>query len=114
MFNKSIITLKKTGLLVAAFLVLFSCKEDPVPLTFKDHTLVKNVQALVQNGYQKAEEESAGAKNIKQVLENLLANGIHMGDTRHKHLTLGKAIAGFDQDYKSFIEDFSDSTQAWE
>ncbi len=113
MFNKSIITLKKVSVLLCLCFILFSCKEDSV-LTFTDTTIEKTENAIITISYPKAEGSEAVSKRINTAIENFLANEINMSEKRDKNLTLDEAVKGFDQEYKTFKEDFSDSTQEWE
>ncbi|MEO6346874.1 MAG: DUF3298 and DUF4163 domain-containing protein [Aquaticitalea sp.] len=114
MFNKSLSTLKKSSLLSIVFFILFSCAKD-LPLTFKDQSIEKKDQAVVDISYPKAEggNEEVASK-INKTVENFLANEINMSETVDKNLTLNEAINGFDEEYKSFKNDFSDTTQEWE
>src|SRR5690606_24982471 len=114
MFNKTIIALKNFCLLTSVLLLLFSCKEEHAPLTFKYQTIVKDEHARVDINYPKAEGESTIAKKINTSIENFLANEINMSERIDRSLTLENAIQGFDQEYKSFKDDFSDTTQQWE
>ena len=113
MFNKSNIALKKLSLLFAVFIVLFSCKED-TEVSFTDKTIEKTDNAKINITYPKAEGNEKVANRINNTLENFLANEINMSEKTDKNLMLEDAIKAFDAEYKSFKEDFSDSTQEWE
>ncbi len=113
MFNNSIIILKKISLFLGVFLVLFSCKKDS-PLLFKDQTIEKTENANIAISYPKAEGDTPIAERINKTIENFLANEINMSEKAANNLTLDEAIKGFDQEYKTFKHDFSDSTQQWE
>ncbi len=113
MFNKSIITLKNICLFMGAFLVLFSCKKD-LPLSFTEQHLETSENAIVDINYPKAEGGKAVADRINKTIENFLANEINMSEMQEDDLSLSDAIINFDNEYKSFKEDFSDSTQQWE
>lgn len=113
MFNNSVNLLEKISLLLSVFFILFSCQKD-VPLTFKYQSIEKKENAIVEINYPKAEGKDDIAKKINSILENFLANEINMNETPDKDLTLEEAIKGFDLEYTSFEEDFSDSTQQWE
>lgn len=114
MFNKYLIPLKKFCVLAITLLVVFSCKDDNAPLIFKDQSVVKKEHAIVEINYPKAEGDGAIAKKINKTIENFLANEINMSETVDKDLSLDSAIKGFDKEYKSFKEDFSDTSQQWE
>lgn len=105
--------MKKISLMLSAFLILFSCKKD-VPLTFKYQSIEKKENVLVDINYPKAEGNDDIAKKINTQLENFLANEINMSETREKDLTLDDAIKEFDNEYKSFKDDFPDTSQQWE
>ena len=116
MFNKSIFTLKNFRLLIITFLVVLSCKDDAkdTPLQFSDETVEKNQNAIVDINYPKANGPEDVANKINSTIENFLANEINMSENLDKDLTLDEAIKGFDDEYKSFKDDFSDTTQQWE
>lgn len=114
MFNKNAIVLKKIGPILIAFLIIVSCKEEPTPLTFKDQSIERKVNAIIDIHYPKAEGHEAVAKKINTSVENFIANEINMNEDPDEKLTLEVAIQAFDNEYKSFKSDFSDSTQQWE
>ncbi len=114
MFNNYAITLKKFSLFLGVFLVLFSCKKDSIPLSFSDQSIEKTQNANITISYPKAEGDKIISTNINKTIENFLANEINMSEKTDKALTLDEAIKGFDQEYKAFKDDFSDSTQQWE
>ncbi|MEZ4801756.1 MAG: DUF3298 and DUF4163 domain-containing protein [Gelidibacter sp.] len=107
--------MKKISFILGIFLILFSCKKDIPPLTFEDQVVEKKGNALIDINYPRAEggEENV-AKRINETIENFLANEINLSETLDKQLKLDGAIKGFDQEYKSFKDDFSDTTQQWE
>lgn len=113
MFNKSIFTLKNTCLFMGAFLVLFSCKKD-LPLSFMEQHIETSQDAIVDINYPKAEGDKAIADRINKTIENFLANEINMSEMLEDDLSLSDAVINFDNEYKTFKEDFSDSTQQWE
>ena len=113
MFNKSISTLKNISLFLCVFIALFSCKEDTA-VSFIDTTIEKSENAKINITYPKAEGNEKVADRINKTLENFLANEINMSEKSDKNLSLEEAIKAFDNEYKTFKEDFSDSTQEWE
>lgn len=113
MFNKSIIALKKISLFLSIFIILFSCKEDS-EVSFVDKTIEKTEHAKINITYPKAEGNEKVANRINKTVENFLANEINMSEKADKNLLLEDAIKDFDDEYTSFKEDFSDSTQEWE
>ena len=114
MFNNSTITIKNIIIFVGVLLMLYSCEEDMTPLSFNEQTIQKKVNAIIDINYPKAEGNKDIAEKINETLANFLANEINMSETSDKDLTLDEAIKGFDDEYKSFKEDFSDTTQEWE
>jgi hypothetical protein len=113
MFNKSISALKNISLILCVFTVLFSCKED-TDISFIDTTIETSENAKINITYPKAEGNEKVADRINKTLENFLANEINMSEKRDKNLSLEEAIKAFDNEYKTFKDDFSDSTQEWE
>ncbi len=98
---------------MGAFLVLFSCKKD-LPLSFTEQHIETSQDAIVDINYPKAEGAKDVADRINKTIENFLANEINMSEMPEDDLSLTDAVINFDNEYKSFKEDFSDSTQKWE
>lgn len=113
MINISSTTLKKVSLILSVFIVLFSCKKDQ-PLSFTEQTIEKTQNAMITINYPKAEGDDAIADRINKTIENFLANEINMSEKLDSKLSLDEAVKGFDDEFKSFKEDFSDSAQQWE
>lgn len=113
LIKRSAIALKKISLVLGIFLVLFSCKKDQ-PLSFSDQTIDTAQNANITINYPKAEGEAIIADRINKTIENFLANEINMSEKLDNKLSLADAVKGFDQEFKSFKEDYSDSAQQWE
>lgn len=113
MFNKSTSVLKKISFLICAFSIIFSCKKE-VPLTFEEQHIETSTQANIEINYPIAEGTSKVATLINETIENYLANEINLNEEPIKGLSLEGAIKDFDNEYKTFKEDFNDSTQQWE
>ena len=113
MFNNSIRTLKKISLFSAVFLVLFSCKKD-TPISFTNKTIEKSQNAIISISYPNVVGNASVADRINKTIEKFLANEINMSEKADQNISLEDAIKAFDQEYKSFKKDFSDSTQQWE
>ncbi|HNQ27565.1 MAG TPA: DUF3298 and DUF4163 domain-containing protein [Aquaticitalea sp.] len=106
--------MKKIVPLIIATLTLIACKNDPTPLTFNDQGIESKTNALIDINYPRAEGNKTVAKKINAAVENYMANEINMSEKPNKKLALEDAIKTFDQDYRSFIDDYSDSTEQWE
>lgn len=113
LIQRSATALKKISLLFCVFLVIFSCKKDQ-PLSFNNETIEKTQNAMININYPKAEGDDAIADRINKTIENFLANEINMSEKLDSKLSLEEAVKGFDDEFKSFKEDFSDSAQQWE
>ncbi len=106
-------TLKKISLFLCVFLIFFSCQKD-VPLTFSDQTIETTQNAIVTITYPVARGNSNIADPINKTLEKFIANALNMSEKINNKLSLEDAIKDFDHEYKTFKDDFSDSTQQWE
>lgn len=93
--------------------MFFSCEEDKT-VTFTDTHIEKTENAKINISYPKAEGNKDVANSINTTIENFLANEINMSEKTDKKLRLNDAVQAFDDEYKSFKEDFSDTTQEWE
>ena len=113
MFNKTPKYLKKLSLFLITALMIFGCDKD-VKLKFETQHIEKSSDALIVIDYPKAIGTKAVANKINQKIEHVIANEMNMSDTPENDLTISEAVSQFDQEFKTFKEDFQDSSQKWE
>lgn len=113
MFNKSAKTLKKISSLLLIALVIYSCNED-VKLTFKTQHIEKFSDAVIAINYPKAIGTKAVSEKINQKIEHVIANEMNMADTPENDISVSQAVSQFDDEYKTFKNDFQDTNQQWE
>ncbi|OBX26092.1 DUF3298 and DUF4163 domain-containing protein [Gelidibacter algens] len=113
MFNKSPKTLKKISSFLMMALLIVSCNED-VKLTFETQHIEKSSDAFIAINYPKAMGTKAVTEKINQQIEHVIANEMNMADTPENDISISQAVSQFDNEYKTFKQDFQDTNQQWE
>lgn len=113
MFNKSLETLKKISFLLVIILIFTACNKD-VTLKFETQHIEESAAAKIVINYPKAIGTKAVSEKINQQIEHVIANEMNMADTAENNITLSEAVSQFDNEYKRFKKDFTDSAQKWE
>lgn len=113
MFNKTSKNLKKLSLFLITALMLFGCNKD-VKLKFETQHIEKTADAVIVIDYPKAIGTKPIAKKINQQIEHVIANEMNMADTPENEISISEAVSQFDLEFKTFKEDFQDSSQQWE
>jgi len=94
-------------------LLLSACNQD-VKLTFETQHIEKTSDAKIVIDYPKAIGAKDVANKINQQIEHVIANEMNMADTPENDISISEAASQFDKEYKSFKQDFQDSSQKWE
>ena len=94
-------------------IILFSCTEEQV-LVFSDKSELYNDNANIEINFPYAEGESARAKAINFIIENHIANMLMFSEEPSDSIELKQAVSQFDNEYKRFKEDISESALVWE
>lgn len=113
MFNKTLKYLKKLSLFLITAIMIFGCDKD-VKLKFETQHIEKSDNAVIVIDYPKAIGTKAVANKINKQIEQVIANEMNMADTPENDITISEAASQFDQEFKTFKEDFQDSSQKWE
>jgi hypothetical protein len=113
MFNKTLNIVKKINLLFIIPFFLFSCSED-VKLTFKEHNISLNENAVIDINYPKAEGNKTVADIINKTVESFIVNQISMTEDSVINGSIATAVKQFDIEYINFKNAFLDSDQKWE
>lgn len=113
MFNQTLSLLKKLSYLLLIALVVTACNED-VKLTFETQQIDKSADAVIAITYPKAIGTKAVAEKINQKIEHVIANEMNMAETTENNMSITDAVSEFDNEYKTFKNDFQDSSQKWE
>lgn len=113
MFNKSLNPLKKAPIFFLMALTILACNEE-VKLKFENQHIDKSSDAKISINYPKAIGTKDVSKKINDKIEHVIANEMNMADTPENDISLSDAVSQFNQEYKSFKEDFDDSSQKWE
>lgn len=112
MFNKSAKTLRKISSFLIIALVICSCNEN-VKLTFETQQIEKSSDAIIAINYPKAIGTKAVTEKINQQIEHVIANEMNMTDTPENDISVSQAVSQFDNEYKTFKQDFQDTNQQW-
>ncbi len=94
-------------------LLISACNKD-VKLTFETQHIEKSTDAKIVIDYPKAIGTKDVAHKINQQIEHVIANEMNMADTPENDISISEAVSQFDKEYKSFKNDFQDSSQKWE
>ena len=94
-------------------IILFSCTEEQV-LVFSDKSELYNDNANIEINFPYAEGESTRAKAINFIIENHIANMLMFSEEPNDSIKLEQAVSQFDNEYKRFKEDISESALVWE
>lgn len=113
MFNKSLRTLQKISFILIISLFLASCNDD-MKLNFETQHIEKSEDASIAINYPKAIGTKAVAQKINQHIEHVIANEMNMAETPENNISVAEAILQFDNEYKTFKQDFEDTNQKWE
>lgn len=113
MFNKSHETLKNISFFLIISLLLSACNED-IKLKFETQHIEKPTDATIVINYPKAIGKKAVAEKINQQIEQVIVNEMNMSDSPEIHIPLSEAVSQFDKEYRTFKNDFPDSSQKWE
>ncbi|MBA6152107.1 DUF3298 and DUF4163 domain-containing protein [Gelidibacter maritimus] len=105
--------MKKLSLILIAALILSACNKD-VKLSFETKHIEKTTAAKIAIDYPKAIGTKSVATKINQQIEHVIANEMNMADTPENDISVSEAVAQFDREFRSFKEDFQDSSQEWE
>jgi hypothetical protein len=110
MFNKSHFSLKKIALLLIFILFLVSCKEEIKPLTFDISSVDRKFEADIEVSYDVAKANSDIAKTLNKNTTSAILKSI---PNSKNNTSIEEALTAFDEDYKTFKKEFSDSEQTW-
>lgn len=113
MFNESPETLKKISFLFIIALLISACNKD-VKLKFETQHIEKSTDASIVINYPKAVGTKTVAEKINQHIEHVIANEMNMADTPENDISVIEAVSQFDKEYKTFKNDFQDSSQKWQ
>ncbi|MFT5242914.1 MAG: hypothetical protein ACJA1H_001133 [Glaciecola sp.] len=105
--------MKKASLKILVLLLLISCKKK-VQVDFSEDIIETSEGADIALNFPKAEGTNEVTNRINQTLKNYIIKQINVSENDDTNGNLKDAVATFNNDYKSFKNDFPDSTQQWE
>jgi len=104
--------LRKALLLIICFSIFWSCEKEQ-PITFSETIISPQTKSIIEVVYPKLQETSSRDKKINSTLSREISKSIQFGDTLNPKLSIQEAIALFDKDYLTFINDYPDSQMQW-
>ena len=110
MFNKSHLSLKKIALSLFSLFILVSCEEEVKPLTFSTSHIEKKFEVDIEVAYDLVNSKSEVALNINKLIESAILKSIPISKNE---TSIQEALLAFDEEYKDFKIEFSDSEQTW-
>jgi len=94
--------------------LFFACKEDST-LIFSEVNITTDNNTLVEVNIPKAFGDSVISNNINSEISKLIISRLNIGDPEtSSSKTIEESISAFNNEYRSFISDFPESTQPWE
>jgi len=101
-------------LIICFFVLFFACKEDST-LIFSEVNITTDNNTLVEVNIPKAFGDSVISNNINSEISKLIISRLNIGDPEtSSSKTIEESISAFNNEYRSFISDFPESTQPWE
>lgn len=94
-------------------LLLWSCATEKALVFSESNTLYED-NAVIEINIPIAEGDSELAKAINSKIENHIANMLNFAEEPSESILLKDAIKNFDDNYKSFKNDFAESALIWE
>jgi len=100
--------------LVFTFVLFFACKEDST-LLFTEVNITTDNNILVDINIPKAFGDSEISNNINSEISKLIISKLNIGDSEtSSSKTIEESITAFNNEYRSFVSNFPESTQPWE
>jgi hypothetical protein len=104
----------KYSFFLCSLLFLFTCKEDS-ELSFSEINITTDNNTLVEINIPKAIGDSTISKNINSEISKLLIKQLNIGDSdSNTSKSIEESITIFNNEYRSFISDFPESSLPWE
>ena len=113
MNKKTISSLRLQFVVLVFSVVCISCKEE-VSITFYEDSIETSEYADIAINIPKASGTEAVAKRINTTIKNYIIVQSNFTETSISELSVPEALDLFNEEYKSFITDFPESTQKWE
>ena len=114
MFNRPLFKSFPILYFLSIGLVVSSCNDEVVPLTFEEASVETSEGATIAVNYPKANDASESGKRINQSVETYIAKQIYMGENLPKKLTIDEAVSQFNEEFTSFRDDFPEAPEQWE
>ena len=105
--------MKRFFLLLCFSLFAFSCDEE-VQVSFSEHNALYEDNAVIEVNIPQAQGDDAVSLSINQTINNHLVDMLAFGEEPPENTSLENAITSFDEAYKSFKTDVSETGLAWE
>ncbi|WP_218841795.1 DUF3298 and DUF4163 domain-containing protein [Winogradskyella ursingii] len=92
--------------------VLFnSCESETEPIVFQTQTIEEPYRADITATFDQVKGNGNLSEKFNQNIEKGILSAINNGENKN---TLKEALKSFDEEYKSFIADFSETDPKWE
>ncbi|MFH4963649.1 DUF3298 and DUF4163 domain-containing protein [Gaetbulibacter sp. M235] len=104
----------KYSFLICSFVLFFACKEDSM-LTFSEVNITTDNNILVEINIPRAFGDSTISSNINSEISKLIISRLNIGDSEtSSSKSIEESVTAFNNEYRSFVSDFPESTQPWE
>lgn len=112
MFNIFHYKLKKVFSYSLLLLIFTGCKKE-VPLSFSEEIITSDTDAIIEVVYPKSSGDKLISNAINTVIETHISNSLNF-DADKNTVPFNEAIQTFNSNYKTFKNEFPDSSQKWE
>ncbi|MBT8245991.1 MAG: DUF4163 domain-containing protein [Winogradskyella sp.] len=104
--------MKKISLPIIILIFISSCEEETKPLEFEIVSIENTYEADIEVTFDKAKVNSEIAKNINSHIDSAILKNVPF--SREEEATsIEEALKDFDEQYKSFKNNFGESAQTW-
>jgi len=105
--------MKRIFFSILTVVLFWSCATEKA-LVFSESNALYEDNAVIEINIPVAEGDSELAKAINSKVENHIANMLNFAEEASESIQLKDAIKNFDNNYKSFKNDFAESALVWE
>ncbi|MFK7782622.1 DUF3298 domain-containing protein [Psychroserpens sp.] len=92
---------------------IFSCKNE-VEIKFIEENIETSKAADISINFPKAEGDKAVSELINSVIQNYIVSQTNLTDDSLNNVSIDEAVKRFNTEFKTFKNDFPESSQKWE
>lgn len=105
--------MNRIAIILVGFFALLSCDEES-SLSYSETNITSEEFAIIEINIPKVVGSSDVANKMNTAISAFVANGILAGQEPNNSVSIEDAIAGFNDNFRSFSETITDAIQPWE